>query len=318
MRLLPKIALLITLLTLLLIGLLSCTAITSQILPTRVPPAEVPTTSPEQLPTAVLDNGAQSPRPELAPISPVTPESATLTERKPIYQVSFVDSNDTLNVRSGPGVGYEIVGELAPDAVGVELTGLEQFIDTSTWVSVQKNGVAGWVNSRFLSEQTDSQMFCQNEEVKVLLAELETAVRNRDSNHFARLAHPERGLQMHLDWWNPKIRLNGDQLSQIFTNEVSYAWGIADGSGNTINGTFREIVLPLFDRDLLATTELACNDIPHGGTAGYVRLPDGYDPINHFAHYRPGEFEWGTWVVGVEQWQGEWYLSYFVHYDREI
>jgi hypothetical protein len=52
-----------------------------------------------------------------------------------------------------------------------------------------------------------------------------------------------------------------------------------------------------------------------------VRLPDGYEQVNYYAYYRPAgdiEFDWGTWVVGVEQWQGQWYVSYLVHFDWEI
>jgi hypothetical protein len=38
--------------------------------------------------------------------------------------------------------------------------------------------------------------------------------------------------------------------------------------------------------------------------------------------YRPGpageELDWGTWVVGIERWQEEYFVSFLVHYQWEI
>ena len=75
--------------------------------------------------------------------------------------------------------------------------------------------------------------------------------------------------------------------------------------------------------DLLEATEIGCNEILHGGTAGLIQLPDGYETINYYSFYRPGSAEyegmdWGTWVVGVESWQGEFFLSFLVHFAWEI
>jgi hypothetical protein len=314
MFMLRKYIILLSILTLSLVGLLSCTATQAEVLPTAVPLAIIDE-SPRggsALPTAVVT--VEEPVVTSVPTA-VSPNTTAPTT----YQVAFVESNDVLNVRSGPGVDYGIVGELAPDADNVALTGLRQFVDGSTWVSIQAGSVAGWVNSRFLAERAAG--FCDDAAVVALLGELETAVSNHDSNHFSRLVHPERGLQIHHDWWNPKIRIEGDHLNQIFTNDVSYEWGIADGSGDAIVGSFVDIILPPLEDDFLGATQTACNDILHGGTAGYVRLPDGYEQVNYYAYYRPAgdiEFDWGTWVVGVEQWQGQWYVSYLVHFDWEI
>ncbi|MFQ5420924.1 MAG: hypothetical protein ACE5EY_11260, partial [Anaerolineae bacterium] len=80
---------------------------------------------------------------------------------------------------------------------------------------------------------------------------------------------------------------------------------------------------PDLQKDLLPATEIACDEILHGGTAGSVRLPDGYQQTHYFSLYRPAsatdnELDWGTWVVGIEQWQGTYYISYLVHFQWEI
>ena len=72
----------------------------------------------------------------------------------------------------------------------------------------------------------------------------------------------------------------------------------------------------------MGAPRLACDEILHGPTAGLVILPDGYEQLHYFSAYRPApesqEFDWGTWVIGVDRWQGQYYLSYLIHYDYEI
>ena len=84
------------------------------------------------------------------------------------YRVTGVAASDVLNVRSGPGTGFSIVGELPPNATGVrnldrvptnlcdELAGLTTFERRNIWVKIvwESDGpsVAGWVKARFLRE----------------------------------------------------------------------------------------------------------------------------------------------------------------------
>jgi len=139
----------------------------------------------------------------------------------------------------------------------------------------------------------------------------------------AQLVHPERGLRLHHSWWNPEVRLTQANVRNIFASNIQIDWGVQDGSGNPITGTFSQEILPLLQNDLLKASESACDEILHGGTAGLVRLPDGYEPVHYYSLHRPGTEEfagmnWGTWVVGVEQWQDSWYVSFLVHFQWEI
>jgi hypothetical protein len=215
------------------------------------------------------------------------------------------------------------VGELAPDAAGVRITGPGQVVDGSTWVPIAAGALTGWVNGRFLTETVPQTTFCNDPAVTKLLADLETAVINQDGNLLAQLIHPERGLRIRHAWWNPEVSISRADARQIFTSAAGYDWGVEDGSGFPIVGSFKEKILPLLQRDLVPAAETGCDEIVHGGTAGFVRLPEGYAAVHYYSLHRPGteEFDgmdWGTWVVGIEQWQGAYYVSFLVHFQWEI
>ena len=62
-----------------------------------------------------------------------------------------VESDDVLNVRSGPGVEFDIVAELEPLAERVIATGDNRMLDSGVWVQVTADGVTGWANYAFLT-----------------------------------------------------------------------------------------------------------------------------------------------------------------------
>ncbi|KPL88045.1 hypothetical protein SE16_09505 [Ardenticatena maritima] len=67
------------------------------------------------------------------------------------YRVVRVADDDVLNVRNGPGVEYDIVGTLPPDAEGVRIVGDPVQVNDSFWVQIEWNDVQGWVNSFYLA-----------------------------------------------------------------------------------------------------------------------------------------------------------------------
>ncbi|MCB9422850.1 MAG: hypothetical protein H6667_23830 [Ardenticatenaceae bacterium] len=297
----------------------------SLVIPTAAVTADAPAvqaTATSELP--VPPTLAPTTEPTSQPISqPTSPPPASSTGDEIQYQVAFVTANDTLNVRSGPGVVNEVIGELAPSASGIRITGSGQVVAGSTWVPIAAGALTGWVNGRYLAETMPETTFCQSAEVSKLVADLKTAVANQDGNLLAQLIHPERGLRIHHAWWNPEVFITQADARQIFTSAAGYDWGVQDGSGLPIVGSFKDNILPLLQQDLILAEETSCNEILHGGTAGFVRLPDGYEAVQYYSLHRPGTDEfagmnWGTWVVGVEQWQGTYYVSFLVHFQWEI
>lgn len=173
------------------------------------------------------------------------------------------------------------------------------------------------------SQALSTDAFCGEEEARTLLEGLQMAVANEDEEQLAQLIHPEQGLRVRLSWWNPEVHLTGAEVETLLSSETSYDWGVEDGSGRDITGSFSEIVLPRLERDLVTAEEAGCDEILHGGTAGMVQLPEEYESGPFFSLYRPAppdgiEMDWGTWAVGVEEWQGELRITFLVHYQWEI
>lgn len=288
--------------------------------PTSLSPTATPPAAPEAVATSILPSPTAAPGATAVP-SPtaVPPTATTAASTQPDFATIFVEPTDVLNVRSGPGVDFGIVGTIPPNATDVQITGSGQVVAGSTWVPVQRGAVTGWVNSRFLTGFVPDAAFCGDTAVLPLLDRVETAVTNQDDAALAQLIHPERGLRVRLLWHEKETLLDNQGL---FSDPTSYNWGSAAGSGDAILGTPAQVLLPRLQTDFLAATAIACNEILHGGTAGFVILPDAYAPLNFYAFHRPGTDEfaglnWGTWVVGVEQWQGQYYLSTLVHYQWE-
>ena len=62
------------------------------------------------------------------------------------YKVVNVAGDDSLNVRSGPGIGHGVVATLQPDEGCIVQTGQR----LGTWVRIEAQGMTGWVNRSYL------------------------------------------------------------------------------------------------------------------------------------------------------------------------
>lgn len=63
-----------------------------------------------------------------------------------------VEAGDTLNVRAGPGVDFDVVAELGPLATDVAPTGRHRSLDgAGIWAEVRTDDGTGWVNTAFLA-----------------------------------------------------------------------------------------------------------------------------------------------------------------------
>ena len=283
--------------------------------PTPLPPSATPLPpTPTLAPTIVP--------PTIAPptATPVPPDAAA-----PVYRVAFVAANDTLNVRRRADADSPVVGQLPPNASGITVAGDGQSVrGNRPWLPVETAVGSGYVNSRFLTEAISREAFCADPAVNELLARLQTAVATEDAALLGELVHPTRGLRLRLNWWNEEIIVREDELENIFRDRDRDVvnWGTNEGSGEAIRGTFSDVMLPFLTKDLLGATQWACDELLYGPTAGLMTLPEGYEAVHFYSAHRPApaaqEFDWGTWAVGVERWQGRMYVSYLVHYRYEI
>lgn len=301
-------------------------------LPTIAPTAIVPT----PIPTKPQSTATLPAPPTVAPpLSTATPgaQSTAAPTTTPIaslepttdgdYRVAFVADDDTLNVRRRPSADAAVITELPADTTGIQVIGEGESVrGDSLWLPVETNAGDGWVNSHFLTEDVSRDAFCADPEVDELLEKLQAAIEDENGKLLGELVHPDRGLRLRLNWWNEEILVTGEDVQTLFRAQKKYDWGIEDGSGEAIRGSFSEIVMPRLERDLLNATMWNCDEALFGNTAGATVLPEGYEAVRFYsAHRAPPteqELDWGTWLIGVERWQGRYYISYLVHYRWEI
>lgn len=279
---------------------------------TAIPPTVTP-------PPPATSTATPEPTTPPATIAPAATEQPAPIE----YRVAFVAANDTLNVRRQPSANAAVVAQLPADASGIEVIGEGQtLLSGSLWLPVETTAGDGWVNSAYLTEAVSPEAFCADRAVTELLEQFEAAVAGADGEALSEMVHPDRGIRLRLNWWNPEVIVAGEDVPALFSASEQYEWGIEDGSGEPIRGSFSEIVMPRLERDLLGATAWACDEGQFGGTAGTTVLPEGYEAVNFYSAHRPApaeqELDWGTWLIGVERWEGRYYVSYLVHYRWEI
>ena len=292
--------------------------------PTTVPPTA--TIAPPVATATGLPATAVPPTPTLVPTATLAPPPAPPATAEPdVYRVAFVAANDTLNVRRQPSPESAVVGELLPDATGIEVIGEGESVrGGGLWLPVETAVGSGYVNSRFLTEAISRDAFCADPAVTDLLNRLLIAIEEQDPKLLSELVHPTRGLRLRVNWWNDEVIAREDEIAQIFKDRDRDAvnWGTDEGSGRAIRGTFNDVMLPRLEKDLLGATQWACDQMLYGPTAGMIILPEGYEAVHFYSAHRPApasqEFDWGSWAVGVERWEGRYYVSYLVHYRYEI
>lgn len=279
--------------------------------PTVAPPLPTGTTGPQ--PTAAPTTAP----PTATPVATINPTTGSA------YRVAFVAADDVLNVRRRPDPDSAVVAQLLPGTTGIRVIDEGRTLrGGSLWLPVETAAGDGWVNSRFLTEDVSHEAFCADTAVTDLLSQLEEGITERDGRLMRELVHPDRGLRVRLNWWNPEVVFAGEDVQTIFRAQKRYDWGTEDGSGNPIRGSFSDVALPRLERDLVAATDWRCDEGVFGPTAGMTILPEGYETVRFYSAHRAApadqEFDWGTWLVGIERWEGRYYVSYLVHYRWEI
>lgn len=64
-----------------------------------------------------------------------------------LYDVTGVAADDRLNLRAAPSADAPRLGDLAPDAVGVEAVNIDE---TGRWLRIGQGEISGWAAARYL------------------------------------------------------------------------------------------------------------------------------------------------------------------------
>ena len=169
--------------------------------------------------------------------------------------------------------------------------------------------------------------FCEDPQVMEFVNNFIRGVEAESGQLIGTIVTESKGLNVRLEWWNPTVHFSKEQIEQIYKEDTSHDWGIADGSGEPVQGTFMDVVQPKLRNVIDGEYVIRCNTlepgIASGPSAGFVEWPEDIPAQDFIAIYRPApanqEMDWRTWVLGFEHDpNGFPHLTYLIQYDWEI
>ena len=231
-----------------------------------------------------------------------------------------VRSDDALNVRAGPGVGYAIAGTIPYYGRDVDLLVGGQQVGDSWWVSVRHDGVSGWVNSGFLARQEG----WASDPVAARAAEAIMALKDGDMVELSSLIHPSKGVRFS-PYATVQTGVGGDlvfsasQVRNLMRDPTVHHWGVYDGSGKPIDLAFR-----LYYDEFVYGVEFARPDVVgfdemvgQGNSINNIAsaYPNGVMVEYHFEGFDPqyAGMDWRSLRLVFEEQAGIWYLVGIVH-----
>lgn len=273
------------------------------------------------LPTPTFSPTPDVPLPTLAP-TPSLPGGILPGSPSGPYAVILITPDDSLNIRSGPGVAYPVVGVFSASANTVMRSGPSSWVAGDLWVEVsQPAGGTGWVNGSYLTEYVPPATFCADTRVGTLLGNLGTALGTSNGEALSALVSPVHGMTVHLWRYGIPHTFARSDARWVFTSTFVHNWGAAPASGLDTTGSFQEQVLPKLKEVFNASYSLFCNSLGGVTQYGSQPWPEEYSGINFYTVYKPGtpgvDLDWRYWLVGVEYDQGVPYVFSLIHFNWE-
>lgn len=289
----------------------------AQLVSTQAPPATptpIPVPTKTSLPTATAVPAE--------PTVTAAPDLAEDQDQQPsIYAVVGVESDDTLNVRDGAGVDYDVVGELPYNATGVELVGEGVQVGGSIWSEISFEQTNGWVNLSFLAAQFGQSNTSAESASAILLA-----LKVKDFETLASYAHPTKGVRFSPNTYvrDEDVVLSAADIAELENNSAEYIWGSFDGEGGPIEMTFADY----YDRFVYNADYFRPHSIGFDTPIGYGNVinnipeyyPDAVMTEYHFPGFDPdfGGLDWTSLRLIMEEVDGEWRLVGVVHSEWTV
>ncbi len=280
-------------------------------LATQTPP---PTNTPPPTPTTFVTN---TPIPPTAvPTHTPTPAAEPDVQPKEQFIVVGVESDDTLNVRSGAGVDNDVVGELPYNAVGVDLLAEDVLVDGSPWQEIEYEEIRGWVNRSFIGVQVGE----RGDSAEAAHAII-TALKDQDYETLATFVHPEKGVRFspYAFVEETQIVLSSAEIAELADNSDIYRWGTFDGEGGPIELTFADYYQRfIYDVNFFRPHTIGYNQfVGFGSMINNIEevYPDSSTVEYHFPGFEEdfGGLDWRSLILVMEEVDGEWKLVAIVH-----
>ncbi|MCJ7565915.1 MAG: hypothetical protein MUO58_00035 [Anaerolineales bacterium] len=241
-----------------------------------------------------------------------------------MYAVVGIPAGEILFLRNPAGIAGNIVDELAYDARGIAATGDATNLGSSIWMEIQSpGGSRGWVKSLNMTEDISQEQFCQDARAVMVLDQSLQSIQEHDGDLLLQVVNPRRGLIIRHDWWNPEVIVPVESISGIFDNPREIEWGLLSGGKFKIQGSFKDIILPLLEDSVLNSSVPVCAELPSGKTSRPALWPTEYTSLNYFAIHRPApeggnSFNWRTWVFVIEYIDGQPFLTSIIHFHGDV
>lgn len=229
--------------------------------------------------------------------------------------VALVADDDTLNVRSGPGVSSTVIGRLVP-GVSVTVAGQTQVVGNWPWVTIDTPVGPGWVNSFYLSEFARSTHFldCLVNDLRIRLggspADCDAVTPGTKLSDIV----SERGLWVvhHAD----PIRFALDEVDGLLDDPETYRWGsnaLGPDSDEIRPRTFRQAIADRFVGSFESDTQTRLGEPIEGpnGRPASAAVPAYFENLPYVSVFDPGDdpqyggLDWTGWIVSFTVENGE-------------
>ena len=264
--------------------------------------------------------------PTLTPLPPSSTPAPTQTldliNSGLVYIVVGVFPEGNLPIYREPSISAEITGQIPFSGKSIRTTGNEISADGISWLQVEYQGSAGWVDISHLARQ-------QGDAPEELVAQAHTAIaalKATDYGSLEELVHTDHCLR-----FSPYPYLRDSDLSfchgemaQLPGSGTLYTWGHFDGSGDVIQLTFDNYHQRfIYDQDFFQAEIVGLNEeVSSGNAINNISeiYPDGMIVEYHFPGFDPqyAGMDWRSLRMVFVQDKGGWFLVALVHGEWTI
>lgn len=162
--------------------------------------------------------------------------------------------------------------------------------------------------------------FCADIRGTEIINAFSKAIANKNGNALAALVSPTHGLDVRYFRNGNIINYDVEHAKFVFESTFQADWGFSFGSGEPVQASFQEIVLPSLQKVFTINSAITCNQIETGGVTYFPEWQ--YTSVNFYSVYYSGSaefggFDWETWLIGIELIENKPYLMALSHFVWE-